>query len=48
VIPMQPGQALNTTISRSLNYSLLIYLDNNMEAMGDAFLDDGVSIDMKE
>lgn len=48
MIPFQNGTALNTTISRKLNYSLLVFLDNQMEASGDVFLDDGQSLEIKE
>ncbi len=48
MIPLQNGTSLNTTMARMHNFSLLVFLDSGKEAAGDIFLDDGVSLDMKE
>ena len=48
MIPLQNGTVLNTTMGRMQNFSLLVFLDSSMEANGDVFLDDGMSLDMKE
>lgn len=48
MIPLQNGTSLTTVTARTHNFTLLVFLDSDKKATGDVFLDDGVSLDIKE